>query len=221
MISSLKAFLRHSDIIKKNKITPFGYKIASFGVDSVKAWALMLCNLVYTPQFNWWIKNIEFDHIYTAIEIKDMLKGLVTSNSIKNLVSGYKNIFDTNKYLSSVLGIGIVTVEKKGKNTIFVDVKRSSWQEPIPEVIIYSLYKFAEACEGYYQFSLSELMADNIERAGISPTKIFGLNRQTMIAILNNLSTHYPEFIRVSFTLDLETITLSDDKKADDVLNLL
>ena len=209
MISSLKAFLRHANIIEKNKITPFGEKIASYGADSVEAWALMLCNLVYTPQFNWWIKNIGFDHLYTTAEIKDMLEGLVTNNSIKNLVSGYRNIFDTNKYLSSVLGTGIVTTEKKGKNTVLVDAKRKTWQEPIPEVILYSLYKFAEACDGYYQFSLSELMDDGIEREGISPSRIFGLSKDTMISILNNLGTHYPEFIRASFNLDLETITLA------------
>lgn len=220
MISSLKAFLRHANITEKNKLTPFGEKIASYGADSVEAWALMICNLVYTPQFNWWIMNIRFDHIYTATEIKDMLEGVVTSNSIKNLISGYKNIFDTNKYLSSVLGVGIVTTDKKGKNTVLVSAKRSTWQEPIPEVILYSLYKFAEACDGYYQFSLSTLMDDSIERNGISPTRIFGLDREKMIAILNNLSTHYPEYIHASFTLDLETITLKDEKTSDDIINL-
>lgn len=220
MISSLKAFLRHSGIVEKNKITIFGDKISSYGAASDKAWALIICNLVYTPQFNWWIKNIDFDHVYTVAEIKDMLEGLATTNSIKNLVSGYKNIFETNKYLSSVLGIGIVNTEKKGKNMVLVDARRSTWQEPIPEVILYSLYKFSEACDGYYQFSLSTLMDDEIERDGISPTRIFGLSRETMIALLNSLSTHYPDFIRASFTLDLETITLSEDKTAEDVLNL-
>lgn len=220
MVSSLKAFLRHANITEKNKITPFGEKIASYSADSVEAWALMLCNLVYTPQFNWWILNINFDHVYTAAEIKDMLEGVVTSNSIKNLISGYKNIFDTNKYLSSVLGIGIVTTEKKGKNTVLVSAKRSMWEEPIPEVILYSLYKFAEACDGYYQFSLSTLMDDSIERNGISPTRIFGLDREKMVAILNNLSTHYPEYIHASFTLDLETITLKEDKSSNDIINL-
>lgn len=220
MVSSLKAFLRHANITEKNLITPFGEKIASYGADSVEAWALMLCNLVYTPQFNWWIMNIHFDHFYTVAEIKDMLEGIVTSNSIKNLISGYKNIFDTNIYLSSVLGVGIVTTEKKGKNTVLVSAKRSTWQEPIPEVILYSLYKFAEACEGYYQFSLSTLMDDSIERNGISPTRIFGLDREKMVAILNNLSTHYPEYINASFTLDLETITLKEDKSSDDIINL-
>jgi phosphoadenosine phosphosulfate reductase len=63
-------------------------------------------------------------------------------------------------------------------------------------------------------------MDDSIERDGISPTRIFGLDRDSMIGILNSLSTHYPDFIRASFTLDLETITLSEDKTAEDVLNL-
>jgi phosphoadenosine phosphosulfate reductase len=41
-----------------------------------------------------------------------------------------------------------------------------------------------------------------------------------MTAVLNGLSANYPEFIHVSFTLDLDNITLSDDKTSKDVLDL-
>jgi phosphoadenosine phosphosulfate reductase len=88
-------------------------------------------------------------------------------------------------------------------------------------VILYSLYKFAEACGGYFQFSLETLLDDSIERDGVSPTRIFGLDRDTMVRILNGLSINYPEFISASFTLDLDNITLRNDKTAEDVLQLL
>lgn len=101
-----------------------------------------------------------------------------------------------------------------------LSVTRNFWSTPIHEVILYSLYKFAEACGDYYQFSLSTLMDDSIERNGISPSRIFGLDRDTMIRVLNGLSSNYPDFISASFTLDLETITLSKEKTAADVLNL-
>ncbi|MBR4458459.1 MAG: hypothetical protein IKS31_05835 [Clostridia bacterium] len=100
-------------------------------------------------------------------------------------------------------------------------IRRTSWSSPIPEVILYSLYKFAEACGDYYQFSLSTLMDDSIERSGVSPTRIFGLDRDTMVRLLNGLSSNYPGFINASFTLDLETITLNPEKTSADVLNLL
>lgn len=220
MITSLKAFLRHAGILDGKNISAFGEKIADLGGETIESWAIMLCNLIYTPQFNWWVNNIGFDHTYTQAEIKEMLEGIVTDNSRKNIISGFKNILSTNDILSKVLGLGVVNIEKKGKNTVLVDVHRTKWEEPIPEVILYALFKFAEACDGYYQFSLSTLLDDTLERDGISPTRIFGLDRETMVGLLNNLSTHYPEFIRASFTLDLETITLSEDKTADDVLTL-
>jgi phosphoadenosine phosphosulfate reductase len=106
-------------------------------------------------------------------------------------------------------------------NRVLIDITRVSWDNPIPEVILYSLYKFAEACGDYYQFSLETLLDDSIERDGVSPTRIFGLDRDTMVRILNGLSINYPEFISASFTLDLDNITLRNDKTAEDVLQLL
>ena len=63
-------------------------------------------------------------------------------------------------------------------------------------------------------------MDDTIERDGISPTRIFGLDRDTMISLLNGLTVNYIEFIDASFTLGLETITLRSEKTPDDVLAL-
>ena len=101
-----------------------------------------------------------------------------------------------------------------------VSFERCSWENPDPLVILYALYRFAEACGDYYQFRLSTLLDDDIERDGVSPTRIFGLSRETMIPILNGLTANYPDFISASFTLDLENITLRSDKKAQDVLEL-
>ena len=83
------------------------------------------------------------------------------------------------------------------------------------------IYKFAEACGEYFQFSLETLLDDSIERDGVSPSRIFGLDKDTMVRILNGLSINYPEFISASFTLDLDNITLRDDKTSADVLFLL
>jgi len=114
------------------------------------------------------------------------------------------------------VGFGIAEKDKSR----YAYITRLPWSIPNPEVILYSLYKFAEACGDYYQFSLSTLMDDSIERNGISPSRIFGLDRDTMVRLLNGLSSNYPDYISASFTLDLETITLSKEKTAADVLNL-
>ena len=102
-------------------------------------------------------------------------------------------------------------------------LQRCPWTDPDAKVILYSLYKFAEACGEYYQFTLETLLDEDIERDGVSPTQIFGLDRETMVRILNGLSINYPEFISASFTLDLDTITLrpnGSDLTSEDVLML-
>ena len=115
-----------------------------------------------------------------------------------------------------MIGLGKVLTEKNK----FIGIRRGKWQNPDPRVILYSLYKFAEACGDMHQFSLETLLDDSIERDGVSPTRIFGLDKETMIPLLNGLNANYPDFISVSFTLGLDSITLRPDKKSEDVLNL-
>lgn len=222
MVKPLKSFLRHAGILEKGHITitQFGEMISELGVYSPSAWALMICNLVYTPQFKWWVMNIDINHNYSRKELEEKLKESLTSDdSIKNVISGFKNIFYTNSILNNDIRLGIVEVKPIGTKTTLTNATRYSWQNPDPRVILYSLYKFAEKC-GTYQFRLSTLMDDTIERDGISPTRIFGLDRETMISLLNGLTVNYIEYIDASFTLGLETITLRSEKKPDDVLSL-
>ena len=223
MLTSLKSFLRHAGLLKEGRITQFGEIISDMGVSSSSAWGLMLCNLVYTPQFNWWVMNIQLNRVYTQAEIDEMLKNLLTDNSKRNVINGFKVIFNTNPVLSQQIGFGRVNVEEKGRATFLTDAYRTSWEDPDAKVILYSLYKFAEACGEYYQFTLETLLDDSIERDGVSPTRIFGLNRETMVRILNGLTVNYPEFISASFTLDLDTITLrptGSELTSEDVLKL-
>ena len=46
------------DKYTKNIPTTFARAAFSIGSDSDVSWALMLCNLAYTSEFNWFIKNI-------------------------------------------------------------------------------------------------------------------------------------------------------------------
>ncbi len=214
MYNFFRRFLRDAELLNNNGFTRTAEVCESIGYESETAWGIIFTNLCYTPQTNWYVKIVDFSNEYS----KTLLSNLMVD-------SGAKDSW-TNDIFSSIIRITELPIGKTGYGSAIKDKKkataiiRTPWQNPVPEVILYSLFKFAEACDGYYQFSLSELMDDSIEREGISPTRIFGLNRETMIALLNNLSTHHPDFIRTSFTLNLETVTLSDDKTADDVLEL-
>lgn len=221
-IKNMKSFLSDAGatVPKKNTMSPFGKKIADIGIGTEAAWGLLVSNLVYTSEFNWWVMNIKPGQTYTPAQLVSMLSEQVTSeNSQKHIVSAYKNIFASNEILGRTLGLGVCTLKEGSSNRILLDIRRGSWREPDPRVILYSLYKFAEKC-GTYQFRLSTLMDDTIERDGISPTRIFGLDRDTMISKLNGLTVNYIGFIDASFTLGLETITLRSEKTPGDVLAL-
>lgn len=198
------------------------------GSDSDVTWGILLCNLAYTPEFQWYIKNIKWDEVYTPDRLKFMLES-VMENDAKGL--GKRNIADAFKIiliktpLGQELGLANSDYETKrsssGLETITLkSFQRGHWSNPEPLVILYALYKFSEACGDYKQFSLTRLLNHDIESDGVSPTQIFGLDRETMEVILNGLSVKYPEFISVSFTLDLDNINLKD-KTSEDVLKLI
>ena len=216
------SFLDDAGIIKKRKVTHFGERIKEMDICGEIAWGLMLCNLAYSAPFRWYIENIPLYKDYNSENL------LIDMNEAPQRARGefwnsFKVILDSNEILQRIgFGTPDITVKtnKNGeiKKTLNF-ITRTSWQNPDPRVILYSLYKFAEKCK-IYQFRLSTLLDDTIERDGISPTRIFGLDRETMISLLNGLTVNYIEYIDASFTLGLETITLRSEKKPDDVLAL-
>lgn len=216
------------DKYTKCKVTDFANTLFKISFSNNDAWALMLCNLVYTPQYNWFVKNIKFNITYTSDFVKAMLEEPMENDS-KGL--GRRNVVDALKIalIKTPLGenVGLAKcdyVEKVsavGKETLTLNsFTRGKWLNSNPLVILYSIYKFAEACGDYYQFTLSRLMNFDIESDGISPTQIFGLSRNDMEKVINGLSVNYPEYISASFTLDLDNITLRGEKTSEDVLQL-
>ena len=208
--------------------TPFADVIIREGAYSQISWALILCNLAYTPAFNWFINNLEFGVVYTPDSLRLMLTD-VMENDTKGI--GKRNVVDSLKIFMAKTPLGKNKIfascdirekySSSGRETVTLNtVEHVAWAEPDARVILYSLYKFAEKCGDYYQFTLTNLLDESIERDGISPTKIFGLNYDTMVPILNGLSVNYPDFISVSFALGLDTINLQSDKTSQDILNL-
>jgi len=224
MVKYLKSFLSDGGIAVRKKsdyvLTDFGQKVKQLGVEDVNAWGLMVSNLVYTSEYNWWVKNTVVDQTYTPAAIMAMLGDDMTVNSKKNIVSAYKNIFISTEQVGTELGLGLCDYQLKNGKRYLESITRGKWKNPDPRVILYSLFKFAEACGDYYQFTLKRLLNHDIESDGISPTQIFGLDRNTMEKLLTGLSVNYPEFINASFTLDLDNITLRERKTAQDVLEL-
>ena len=210
--------------------TKFGEKVLKCGATGA-IWALIFVNLISNPDvptFRWLLENCDMFKTYDEDDLFNLLKP-VFANDEKG--HGKQNVIDSLKILLATTPLGLEQIvaqidftaksTARGETISLNSLTRLPWYSPIPEVILYSLYKFAEACGNYYQFTLTYLMDESIERDGVSPTTIFGIDRDAMIRIINGLAINYPDFISASFSYDLDTITLRKEKKAEDVLDLL
>ena len=215
MYNFFRSFLRDAGLLDKEGFSETARLIEQLGYEKDQSWGIIFTNLCYSPQVNWYVKNVDFDVEYS----KPLLASMMVNEGAKE--SWTNDIFASLNRLSELpmgrIGFGKIIKEKEKA----VGIIRKSWSDPIPEIILYALYKFAEDCVGYYQFSLKTLLDDSIARLGVSPTRIFGLDKEMMVRILNGLSINYPDFISVSFTLDLDNITLREEKAAKEVLTLL
>lgn len=94
--------------------TPFADVIIREGAYSQISWALILCNLAYTPAFKWFINNLEFGVVYTQDSLRLMLTD-VMENDTKGI--GKRNVVDSLKIFMATTPLG--------KNRIFAscDIK--------------------------------------------------------------------------------------------------
>jgi phosphoadenosine phosphosulfate reductase len=211
-IRSFKRFLRDAGLQEKNKTTSFVDLIIKLGWESNTAQGLIFINLVCAnPQIEWYVKELDIGRIYTRKSVEEMLTAIDEKNKAAHSVAkAFKRL--TEIPLGTVLRFGFVTDEG--------NLVRTKCSVSDLRVVLYGLFKFAEKCNDYKEFTLTTLLNDSIQRVGISPTRIFGLDRDDMTPILLGLSAKYSEFITASFTHDLEKITLAEDKSSQDVLDL-
>jgi phosphoadenosine phosphosulfate reductase len=206
-----KRFLKDSGLIDKTHLTPTFNLVEQKGLESETSWGILLTNLAYNPQFKWYIKNLSIGSVYLRKTVLEMLQFTeVNDKEAKFIIGAFKRFVETP--LGTKLKFGYVT---DGGELV-----RTTCTVTDYHVILYALYKFAEKCDGYWQFTLTRLLDHNVDSDGISPTEIFGLDRAAMEPILLGLTNKYPDFINASFTGDLDKISLRNDKTSADVLDL-
>ncbi len=215
MLKRFKRFLRDASLIDENRCTDFSSLICQIGWECNTALALMLINLAYgSPQFEWYIKNMNIDYSYERSIIKDkLLADNVTKRTVGFIIISFKRI--TSTPFGTILNFGYV--EEQGRQVDKLCRTKCSISDN--RVVLYALYKFAEKCNLDKEFRFSYLFDENVERDGVSPVRIFGFSEKELKPILLGLSAAYPAFINATFTNDLETITLRD-KTSTDVLSL-
>lgn len=215
MFNFFKRFLKDTCLQDENGFSRFACIVDDIGLDDEISWALMLSNLAYNVQICWYINNIPFNETMSKEYVCSLLVDSGADEKwVNDVWSSYSRFLDLP---FSDVGLGKMEKEKNKAVSLY----RTSWKSPDERVILYSLYKFAEACGNYRQFTLTRLLDTSIESDGISPTRIFGLDRETMEKILNGLTFNYPDLIEARFTLGLDNITLKSEKSAEEILNEL
>jgi phosphoadenosine phosphosulfate reductase len=211
-ISFFKRFLKNAGIADGNSLLPFAEIVKSIGWDSDTAMGLMLVNLVNeNPTFEWYVNNLEVGKIYERKTVESMLAQFDVKPPVaKSICGAFKRLVETP--LGTKLNFGYVSDGG--------DLARTVCNVGDPRVMLYALYKFAEKCNDYKEFTLNALLSDNIDRDGVSPTRIFGFDREKMMPLLLGLSSRFPDYINATFTNDLDKISLKDDQNSETVLKL-
>lgn len=208
MYDMFRRFLKDAGLNEKNHFTPFAELISNIGWESETALGLMLVNLAMdNPQIRWYVNNLDVGVYYERKKVEDMLISLdVKPKDAKSIVKAFKRIVDTP--FGTTLNFGYVTDE--------YDLIRLKCVITDNRVVLYALYRFAERCNLDMEFNVSYLFNENVERDGVSPVRLFGLyDEEELRSILLGLSERYPTFINVTYTNDLQTISLRDKTSAD------
>ena len=212
---SIKTWMREAGMSEEDGLSLFGKLAQQLGLEDESIWALVWVNLAYgSPIINWYVNEIEEGVSYTKPELCNRLtdggKPRTRKNAIDALINTLKN-----PIVSDTLGQG--NLQKSSRHTM---VRRTTWSTPEPLVVLYSLYRLAEAEGKRYSFTLNQLICESFEE-GISPATLFGLPRDVVESLLRGLAINHPSFISVELTLGLDNINLSADKTSYDALILL
>jgi len=216
MVIGFRRWLKESGITEDNSITVLGRKLCSLGIESLSTWGIIFTNLSYSsPIIKWYTTNIKFHQEYMIDDLIIMLGDNYSITTKKNALTSLKETLKTSP-IGTLLGQGECNMKGKAITSII----RLGWSNPEPLVILYSLFKFAEASDRYYNFTLTNLFEETTNENGISPAKLFNISREDLQTILYQLALDHRDFIKVVFNKDLENIYLNSEKTSLDVVEL-
>lgn len=217
-IQKFKVFLNDSGVTSKNETTELFTILSPYGIDNDLIWGIMLINLVYNnTEMRWFIDNMTIGEVFKKEELENKLvdEFSLSPKDAASVRKTFKKLVDIP--LGTVLHFGEYTVVSRNEENL----TRTKCIVTDPRVLLYALYRYAEENDGYYSFSLRTLMDMTVNSVGISPVRIFGFTRDELEPMLRGLSARYNDYIDVTFTHDLDKISLMDYHSSGDVLKLL
>lgn len=203
------------------------------GLNNPCVWGIACVNFTSNPEFAWFVRNLEIGRTISRQNLDEMiLEAGITAKNVVSVVNAYKRfcLFP----LGSVMKFGEFELENQ---TRLRSVTRTKMVKVDSRVLLYSLYRYAEEYtmdseaiakeikEGtrtlkVNQFTLSSLFDQEYQTVGISPALLFGYSREEMATMLRGLSVAHSQYINVTFTHDLEAISLNEETSSKDILNL-
>ena len=201
----------------EKKFVSYFNRLVLLGYDSVRLWGFFWVNAAYnSPLVEIFVRNVGFDSPVDTGNIKELMSNTYRERTKRNALTALLNTFRQSP-IGNELGQGIC--ELKGNSVI--SITRTTWSNPEPLVILYSLFLFAEHSDQLYRFTLSHLLNDSIERKALSPKFLFGLDANELRPLLQGLADEFPDFIAVNFNKAImENIFLNAEKNAAQVINL-
>lgn len=216
MFLSFKVWLKEAEVIDGLALTQLGELLTKLGSTNVLVWTTIYNNLAYnSPLINWYVESVDLYQVIDNATFRTLL-GDEYTQSVKN--SAMASLKETLKASPLGLELNIGICEMKGNNVL--SIIKSTWNNPNPMAILYSLYKYAETSDKLFSFTLSNLFENSTGIFGISPVKLYNINREDLQTILYQLALDHRDFIKVVFNKDLENIYLNSEKTSLDVVDL-
>lgn len=212
--NAMVAWLKHAEIISGSRgsfsLTDLGRSLVRRGADDLVTWAIIWTNLVRnSAPVRWYAQNVSWGATGTKAEwVQNIADSYPQSESTRE--NAAKALFGTltDTPLGSDIGLGLEL--EQDKRALY----KKGWSEPSPVAILYSLYRYAES-QKRYELTVRELYEDAFE----GPYVLFGIDRDTLVGMLQGLSARQDGFIRVEVMRDLDNIFLDSTRKAVETLS--
>jgi phosphoadenosine phosphosulfate reductase len=218
-IESMQLWLKHSELIEENStksllnLSEIGKRLMNKGADDLLTWAVIWTNLARNSgPVHWYISSIKWGAIKNQDELIELM-GESFPQSVRTRENAVKALFNLFKEspLGNSMGLGEIIAEKGKKKQIY----KKGWEDPIPEAILYSLYRYAEKT-GRYELTVREFYREGIDEG---PYALFGIDKEKLKAILRGLASRRDGFIKVDLVRDLDNIFLDKNRKSVEVLD--
>ncbi len=218
-IEAMQTWLKHSELIEETSsksslnLTEIGKILMKRGAEDLLTWAVIWTNLARNSgSVHWYISSIKWGAIKTQEELIELM-GETFSQSVRSRENAIKALFNLfqESPLGKSMGLGEIIAEKGKKKQIY----KKGWEDPIPEAILYSLYRYAEKT-GRYELTVREFYQEGIDEG---PYALFGIDQEKLKSILRGLATRGDGFIKVDLVKDLDNIFLDKNRNSVEVLD--